>query len=358
MPFSRPSLDTLIGQIAADIQSRLPGTDPLLRRALLTVLGRVHAGGVDGLYGYLDFLSRQIFPDTAELAYLTRWASFWGINRKQPFAGLGGTGALGNNGAIIPAGTIVQRSDGQQYSVFAQVTIAAGIAVPVVTALVPGSAGNCAAGTQLTFVTPISGVNTVLTVDGFGIGGGADTETDPQLLKRLLARVQTPPAAGALYDYVNWALAVPGVTQAWGAPQWQGAGTVGVFFLFNGAIPNGATVTVVQNAINALAPVTDAPIVLAPVAYNVLPTIHITPDNVTTRAAVTAALAAQFAAEATPRGVTLPAGSLPDGTIYLSRFRRTISDATGILDSVVTLPAADVVAAAGQIPTLGAITWV
>lgn len=78
MPFQRPTLPQLIERAAADIESRLPGTDPRLRRALLGVLARTHAGAVHGLYGALDWLARQIIPDTAEAEILDRWADWWG----------------------------------------------------------------------------------------------------------------------------------------------------------------------------------------------------------------------------------------------------------------------------------------
>ena len=43
---------------------------------------RVEAAVAHGLYGFLDYLSQQIIYDTAETAYLERWASIFGINRK------------------------------------------------------------------------------------------------------------------------------------------------------------------------------------------------------------------------------------------------------------------------------------
>ena len=46
MPFTRPTLTTLIDRGAADIESRLAGSDARLRRALLNVLVRAHAGAV------------------------------------------------------------------------------------------------------------------------------------------------------------------------------------------------------------------------------------------------------------------------------------------------------------------------
>jgi uncharacterized phage protein gp47/JayE len=62
--------------------------------------------------------------------------------------------------------------------------------------------------------------------------GGTDAETDAELRARILRRIQNPPMGGAAGDYEAWALAVPGVTRAWAAPE-QGTGTITVRFLMD-----------------------------------------------------------------------------------------------------------------------------
>ena len=66
MPFVRPDLQTLIERAQADIQSRLPGTQPQLRRSLTGVIARMEAGVAHGLYGYLDWLALQLMPEGAK----------------------------------------------------------------------------------------------------------------------------------------------------------------------------------------------------------------------------------------------------------------------------------------------------
>ena len=85
MPFNRPPLDLLIARSAASMQSRLPGTDAVLRRSLSGIVARMSAGTEHGLYGYLDWLARQLMPDTAEEEHLERWASIWGVSRRERF---------------------------------------------------------------------------------------------------------------------------------------------------------------------------------------------------------------------------------------------------------------------------------
>jgi uncharacterized phage protein gp47/JayE len=117
-----------------------------------------------------------------------------------------------------------------QYETTAEVIVApAGIPVPV-RALSYGIDGNREAGDALAFDTAISGVNGQ--ADVILIDGGADSETDDQLRRRVLQRIRNPPMGGAAGDYVSWALACPGVDRAWAAAE-QGPGTITVRFLMN-----------------------------------------------------------------------------------------------------------------------------
>ena len=79
MPYDRPTLAELDAQSRADVVSRLPGTDPLLRRSYIGALVRSMAGGLHELYGFLQWIADQAFPDTAEAAELLRWAAIWGL---------------------------------------------------------------------------------------------------------------------------------------------------------------------------------------------------------------------------------------------------------------------------------------
>lgn len=350
MPFQRPLLSDLVAGVIGDIQSRLPGADATLPRSALNVLATVDAAGLHGLYGYLDFIARQLFPDVAEAEFLERWAAVWGIVRKQPSAATGNATMTGVNGTVVPAASVLARSDGARFATTASATIAGGTATVPVAAQVPGAAGNTSVGAALAFVSPIAGVNSATTVAAGGLTGGNDTETDDALRTRLLARIQQPPQGGDAADYIAWATGVAGVTRAWVYPQGQGVGTVSVAFVMDGRsniFPLAGDIAAVQAAIDAVRPVTATAFVFAPTATAVNFTIHLnaadTPDI---RAAVQAELQDLIAREA-----------IPGGTIYLSHVRQAISNATGEVDSQVTVPAADIVMPAGQMATFGAITW-
>lgn len=349
MPFARPTLKTLIERAIADIDARLPGADARLPLSNLNVLAHLHGAGVHGLYGFLEWLSRQLMIDTAEVEYLDRWSTIWGVSRTPAAAASGSVTLTGSSGVIVPAGTALARTDGVQYLTTAEVTLAAGTAEPGVIAALAGAAGNLSGG-ALSLVTPVAGVDASAQLVGDGLTGGADIETDADLRTRLLARIQAPPHGGAQHDYIAWALEVPGVTRAWVYPAELGLGTVTVRFVRDddaSPIPDAGEVTAVQDYIDVLRPVTAVVTVAAPVAVPLNFTIDIVPDTAAIRAAVEAELRDLLLREAEP-----------GATILLSHIREAISLATGETDHILTVPAADVTHTAGQMATFGAITWV
>ena len=349
MSFSRPTLLDLINRTRDDIVSRLQNSD-LLRRSGSDVYARALAGAAHGLYGYIDWLSRQLIYDTAEAAWLERWASIWGIGRKAATSATGTITFTGSNGATIPSASVLVAYDGVLYSTSAIATISGGAAVVSVTASSAGAAGNRATGQTLTLQAPISGV-TAGAVAG-AMTGGADIETDDSLRSRLLTRIKQPPQGGDKADYSAWALAVAGVTRAWVYPMELGAGTVTVRFMMDGTYTNGiplsGDITTVANYIDPLRPVTASVTVLAPVAVPLNFTITgLNPSNADVKAAITSELTDLITREA-----------IPGGTIYLSHLREAISIAAGEIDNVLTTPSANVTNTTGNISTMGTITWV
>ncbi|MEW5893390.1 MAG: baseplate J/gp47 family protein [Pseudomonadota bacterium] len=349
MAFTRPDLPTLINRAEADIETRLPGADARLRRSNLNVLARVHSGAAHGLYGYLEWISRQVIIDTADGDMLERHASIWGVERKAASPAVGNITVTGSNGAIIPVDSTLARSDGAQYTTDAEATIAGGTATIAVTAVEGGQAGNASAASSLSFATPIAGVSVTATVDAGGLTGGADIETDDDLRARLLARIQAPPHGGAQHDYVAWALEVAGVTRAWVYPAELGLGTVTVRFVRDddaSPIPDAGEVAAVQAYIDSVRPVTADVTVVAPIAVPLNFTIDIVPDTAAIRAAIEAELRDLLRREAEP-----------GATILLSHIREAISLAAGENDHILSVPAANVTHAVGEMATFGAITW-
>lgn len=349
MAFNRPSLADLIARAQADIEAELPGTDARLRRSNLGVMARLHAAAVHGLYGYLDWISRQVLVDQAEAEWLVRWAGLYGIARKAASAAVGNVTVSGDDGADVPIDSYLQRADGLQVRTTAAGVIAGSTAVVPVRAVTVGTTGNTVAASKLSFVEPVAGVSTQAVVATGGLTGGRDEESDDELRDRVVARMQAPPAGGSASDYVAWARSVAGVTRAWCYPLEDGPGTVVVRFVRDGdtsIIPDSTRVAEVQSYINARRPVTATVTVEAPTLLSLNMEIAVFPDTTAVRQAVTAELRDMLQREATP-----------GGRIYLSRLREAVSAGAGESHSDVVLPTADVVPSTGQIVTLGTITW-
>lgn len=362
MPFTRNSLQDIISRVVSDFQTRITGATSLLRRSVLGVIARVNAGAFHLLYEYLDFQARQIFVSTADEAGLEAHSSEYGISRKAAEEATGSGVATGTNGIAIPIGTELSSTDDQVYETDAEVTIAMGVATLDFTAQIAGTDGNDDAGITLSFVSPIAGVDTSVTVDSEGISDGTDEETDSELRERVLTRKRQPPHGGADFDYVAWALEVSGVTRAWSIPQYQGIGTIGVAFVRDNdedsIIPNSTQRAAVRayivehedpgTGLTIGCPVTAEPglfiVDISPVTMNF--EISVYPNTSAVQDAIEANLLALITAEG-------GAGE----TIYLSEISEAISLATGEERHSLTAPIADTAAATTEVHVLGTITF-
>ncbi|MBP2314891.1 baseplate J/gp47 family protein [Azospirillum soli] len=345
--FARPTLPTLVEQVRADLLARL-SQDEVLRRSDLEVQARVQAAALHSLYGFIDYVARQILPPTADTDVLERHAAWWGIARKPATAASGLTTLMAAEGTVIPAGTVLQRIGAGDYRSAAEAVALSGVASVEVEAAFTGTLGNLPAGARLQLVSPIAGAQGVATV--VEVSGGADAETDADLLARLQDRVRQPPHGGNRHDYEAWALEVPGVTRAWVYRHRQGLGTVGIAFVMDGRvsiIPTPDEVAAVQAYIDERRPVTSEAVVFAPIPDPLNLTIRVSPDSTAVREAVEAELRDFVAREAEP-----------GGTLHLSRLREAISSAAGEFRHELIAPLAEVVASAGHIAVPGAITWV
>lgn len=343
MSFERPSLQTLIQRIEADIESRLPVTQ--LRRSNAKVYARVMAAVSHALHAHVDFIARQLFFDTAESEYLDRWASLFGLRRKPATKAIGTVAfSFASTPVDIPVGTIIQSETGIRYETTSPVRDG----VANCSALLSGTEANLLSGEVMTLVSPIAGVKS--SAQCRGVSGGSDREADEELRTRLFIRVRNPPHGGTESDYVSWALGVEGVTRAWCYPLEGGLGHVAVRFVCDGMpdiLPTKEMIEKVQAHIDALRPVTAIVSVSSPSTLPVAFTIaNLLPENETIKARVKEELVDLFARE-----------GAPGGRIYLSHIRAAISAALGEEDHTLVAPTEDVVAKTGVLPTVGEITW-
>ncbi|MDR1276375.1 MAG: baseplate J/gp47 family protein [Candidatus Accumulibacter sp.] len=355
MPFNRPTLKTLIDRAISEINARLPGADARLAMSNLNVLAHVSGAGAHGLYGFIEWLSKQIIIDTAETEYIERWASVWGLIRLPASPATGRATFTGAVGATIPAGTELSRNDGAIYRTVEGVTLSSGVAEIALVAALAGAEGNLSGTAEFSLVDPIQNADSKALVTPAGLTGGADIESDESLRARLLARIQQPPYGGAAHDYIAWTLEVPGVTRAWCYPEEMGSGTVTVRFVRDNdayLIPDPGEAAAVQAYIDARRPVTAHLYVVAPIPVPVDFEVSVSPDTPSVRAAVEAELRDCLIREAVPEG------GAGEGRIRVSHLREAISLASGETDHVLHSPDADLALTLGQMAVFGSISWI
>jgi uncharacterized phage protein gp47/JayE len=351
--FTRPSRTQIRDRILNDLKAGMDGVDAFLRRSFTYVYGVSISGLIHGMYGYLDWIARQVFPDTAEVENMERIGSFWKITRKAAVKATGTVTFQGVDDSHVGIGTKLQSGDGIAYETTAEGTISGGTLTLPIAAVEPGKAGNLGSNTSLIFISPIEGVQAVAT-SGI-ISGGTDTESDEDLQERVLTRMRKPPHGGADFDYVAWAKEVSGVTRAWAKN--IGPGSVRVRFMmddtYSDGIPQAGDVSNVLAYIQSVRPLgIKALSVMAPVPVSLNFSILLkdsdgnTVTDSTVRANVEAELRDLIRREAEPGKKML-----------LSKIREAISTAIGEYDHNITLPAGDVTYAAGEIAVMGAITW-
>jgi uncharacterized phage protein gp47/JayE len=181
-------------------------------------------------YIELDAVLTLGFAETTEGIYLDMRASEHGITRKTSVKSQGSVTLTGPIGTLVPQGTRLQTATSIFFVTLADVTLTSGTASANAEAEEGGLSGNVSAGT-ITALAPgdLYGVVTVTNAANFD--GGADTEDDASLLKRLKDRVQKPATSGNAAHYQQWALEVAGVGDAKVYPVWNGGGTVKVVLL-------------------------------------------------------------------------------------------------------------------------------
>lgn len=348
MAFSRPSLPELIGRIDNDLVSRLPGAQAVLAQRLTRILATGQAGLAHGLYGYLQWMERQLFPETCDDDLLHLHSV--GVPRRDASQNSGNAIFTGVDGSPIDAGTLLQ-AKGVEYRVTADTVIQDSTSVGDIEAVIAGSAGALSAGDKLTLISPLAGVNTQVIVAADGITGGADIESFDSWRDRIMARRARTPRGGAEGDWVEWAMQVPGVTRAWEVPLGMGPGTIVVYIMADdapdGPLPSQQLLEEVHAYIETQRNVTAHVYVVAPDDVPFEPQLKVTPDNSSVRNAVEAAL----------QSLILRIGA-PCKPLPISQIRTAIGTAAGVTDYDLVWPTSSVIHGPGQLPLWGGAQWV
>ncbi len=380
MPYARSTLTQLIQQTAAAIQSSLPGADPLLRRAVLTVLSRVLAGQHHEQYAYLDWVARQAVPFTATGENLVGWAALRNLQPNSPTFGSFMVQSTGNNPntAVAPGATLL-RSDGVSYSAGAGGTVDLnGNITLVISAALAGSASNLTIGSSISLSSPTSGVNSAFAVTAV-IASGTDLETDDSLRSRMLEAFANPLQGGDLADYITWTLAIPGVTRVWVADSLAGTGTVTVYFMMdnirsyqfgipagtNGASSNEARAVqvaagdqlIVANTLYTKRAATALVYACAPLGAPLQLTLQEVPNDPIIRGNISAAIAGLCIRLASPGGAWIVPQQVHGGILRLSDINDAIAAVPGLDHFLLVSPTSDVISSTGLISIPGGITY-
>jgi uncharacterized phage protein gp47/JayE len=355
VPWATPTLKEVRSIVRDNIRGRLPGADASVPNSVLRVLSDAQGGLCHLTLQYIDWLALQLLPDTAETDWLDRHGAIWLVNadgtkgRKQATFAHGLITFTGTVGEVVPIGTTLSGAVG--YETTADITIGSGPSEGPAQALDPGIVGNMNEGDALGVDATIAGVDSQAFV--VEMDGGVDTETDDELRVRILHRIQNPPMGGAEADYVTWALAVPGVTRAWAAPE-QGVGSITVRFLMDDlrasddGWPTPSDVTAVALYIDQMRPVTVKDcFVLAPIKQFVDVSIaNLVPNTVAVAGAIEQSLRDM-----------LHKLAQPGQTIFAAWISYAIMNAPGVVSFQLVSDADVVMPDLGHMAVLGTISY-
>ncbi|ORM62213.1 phage tail protein [Pantoea rodasii] len=255
MPLTIPAQADIAQQYLDELVNQLPDAD-ITQDSDHAVRANAISSVIWGVYQYAGWELRQAFPDTADTDFLVMHARTRNLTRKQATAAAGGiilSGAAKTDVAsglqfrVKGNGTLYQTTESGQVDDAGSLTVAA-------RAMTAGTAGNLSAGATGTLVSAPAGIDSTVTV--VSMTGATDTETDDELLTRLLDVMRQPPAGGNAHDYKVWAESVEGVSRAYVFPLRRGLGTVDVVITAANGLPSAATISAVQAYIDSVRPVT------------------------------------------------------------------------------------------------------
>lgn len=352
MDFKIPSLADTRELTATDMQTWLPGKSAATRRTTVGVIAHAQAGVEQGLHAHIEYRARNFLPDEqADAEGVERWARGYGLWYLESTFASGPVVATGSASAVLDAGNRMQSKAGTVYVLQETLVLGSEGGEATVQAEEPGAAGNLPAGSVLTLLSPVPGVQATLVVGAAGIAGGSDAEKLNGLLARVQDRMRNPPKGGHLDDYVAWAKeAHPSVTRAWATEHELGIGSVVVRIVCDNeasSIPSAQVLEAVEAYIDRRRPAGRRSVyVLPPVAEPVNYDIRLNPDSSAIRAAVEAELRDLHRREA-----------VPGGGLLITHIREAISTAPGENDHQLLAPLANVVTATGKLAVVGVITW-
>ena len=226
MAFSIPTLTEFRNKFIQNIKASLENIeienggaenisidDNIFKKGLLYVLGVAFSGGSWLILKNIEFLSKQIFINSAENNYLDRHGIDLQTQRNSATPPTLKVGITGNSGSTIPStatlisGVAVFKLE-QSYEIGSD-----GTAEIEAVGVVEGVNNSVQAGLAISFTSPIVGVDSEATIASVE-SSGTEIETDSNYKLRLLAIIRRRALGGNPQDYKEWAENVAGVTRA------------------------------------------------------------------------------------------------------------------------------------------------
>lgn len=324
--------------LAMAVQASAPGSvlpsDLELARSNIKAIAFMRGVGIHGAYRYLrDFIAQQAVPSLSAERFLDGWLQTYGMARKEAALAFGAAVGSGADAILLTAGSLlVHEASGWQFRVVADAAVSGGLVNASVRATQVGLAGNLPAGTQLKLVSTVDGIDATFTLQS-GTSGGANDESDKEAIYRLQQRLAYTPMGGCPADYARWALALPGITRAWGLRNPAGPTSAGVIIMADGNEPYGLPTAAQQTQVYSY--ITDPRrgppdelFVIIPTAQVINVSLRLSVDTAANRAAADTALRDLFFRE------SVPGGSIPHSHLF-----EVVSNVPGEVDHQFVSPA-------------------
>lgn len=232
-----PGIDTSEGSFIYDALSPVAKEKAISNGNLNDVLNRVFAitAAANGFDSDLD----------------GKCAEF-GITRKDGVLATGQVTFVGSETTVIPIGTIVQTVGGLEYVTTVDGIITGGVAIVNIEAIEISPDYDVPANTIIQ--VSLDGITSV--TNSLVTSGGANIESNEDLLARLLLQVQSPSTSGNVANYTKWALEVDGIGKAQIFPLWAGNGTVKICAVDSNMQPlSSDLLTALGNHIESVRPI-------------------------------------------------------------------------------------------------------
>lgn len=310
------------------------------------------AAQVYALYIQADWVVRQAFPQTAEGEHLDRHAQLRGLERKGAVAARGvvrfTAGEEAEEERVIPEGTVCMTAGLVRFETMEEGRLPGGALwteVPV-QALVPGTAGNVAAGAVVSMAVAPVGIAACSNPEAFA--GGVDREEDASLRERVLDTFRRLPNGVNAAFYEREALSFERTAAAAVIPRPRGTGTVDVVVATREGVPDQTLLDELtayfqtRREIAVEVRVRPPEITAVPVAVRVAAREGWDQDEVMTR--VEDALRNWFTGERLGQSV------------LRAKLGNLIFACDGVENYAIDSPAADVAVAADELPQLDGLT--